>query len=147
MLYPTPRPGQEHQLSLSTAKCRVGEVVFQPFALVGLQQIGVMEALQLTLQNLQPHATDIVTNVFATGGNFKYRGTRERIEREIMLMMPIGSAINVAVASDPVLDTWRGAAHFANSPYFQDCAFSKKQYYESGLDYLLENKKHFSLFT
>ncbi|KAG2272180.1 hypothetical protein Bca52824_066735 [Brassica carinata] len=63
-------------------------------------------------------------------------GLKERLECGIRMIRPCGSTINVVQAKDPVLDAWRGASAFAADLNFLGNAFTKKDYYEKGEEWL-----------
>ena len=49
------------------------------------------------------------------GGCSKLPGVVERVRKEVLQMRPFKSEFNVALASDGVLDAWRGAELVARS--------------------------------
>eukprot|EP01125_Pyxidicula_operculata_P000226 TRINITY_DN1031_c0_g1_i1.p1 TRINITY_DN1031_c0_g1~~TRINITY_DN1031_c0_g1_i1.p1 ORF type:complete len:201 (-),score=43.95 TRINITY_DN1031_c0_g1_i1:493-1095(-) len=132
------------EMFLAHNRCRTAEAVFQPFALVGVPQMGIVDAMGLVLNNLRDYNHQLVSNVYTTGGNFSYRGVKQRIERDLKLMMPMGSSINVTVANDPVYDAWRGAALFSLQPSFSSLSISKAEYSEIGIENIMNTKKHFA---
>jgi actin-related protein len=80
----------------------------------------------------QPVHSDALTNfVLLTGGNTKIFNMDKRIEREITMMRPQGSNINVVKAFDPELDAWNGGVMFARrNDFIEETSISKQQYEE-----------------
>uniref|UniRef100_A0A6B2L095 Actin-related protein 5 n=1 Tax=Arcella intermedia TaxID=1963864 RepID=A0A6B2L095_9EUKA len=134
----------EHMLLFSTVKCRVPEIVFSPYSIIGLYQMGILDTLKHSLSKMAQPDFSLFKNVFITGGNFSFPGIDKRFYRELREISPVDTPINIAVASNPALDSWRGAAHFSTSNYYKEAAFYKQEYHEYGTLYI-QNKKHFAM--
>ncbi|KAM8830150.1 actin-related protein 5 [Synchiropus picturatus] len=131
-----------HQLFVGTERLRCPETLFQP-SLTGEDQMGLMEALQYVLARYTPEQQEeLVNNVFLTGGNMKYPGMKERVERELLAMRPFQSQFKVCVASQLDLDAWCGAREWARDhpPGAGDAGWiSRQEYEEKGGEYLSEH--------
>ncbi|KAM9786139.1 actin-related protein 5 [Neosynchiropus ocellatus] len=131
-----------HQLFVGTERLRCPETLFQP-SLTGEDQMGLMEALQYVLARYTPEQQgELVNNVFLTGGNMKYPGMKERVERELLAMRPFQSQFKVCVASRLGLDAWFGAREWAREhpPGPGDTGWiSRQDYEEKGGEYLSEH--------
>ncbi|XP_053705881.1 actin-related protein 5 [Synchiropus splendidus] len=131
-----------HQLFVGTERLRCPETLFQP-SLTGEDQMGLMEALQYVLARYTPEQQEeLVNNVFLTGGNMKYPGMKERVERELLAMRPFQSQFKVCVASRLDLDAWCGAREWARDhpPGAGDAGWiSRQEYEEKGGEYLSEH--------
>eukprot|EP00051_Salpingoeca_urceolata_P003012 m.54483 g.54483 ORF g.54483 m.54483 type:complete len:785 (+) comp12465_c0_seq2:47-2401(+) len=130
----------QYRLQLDTEQIRAPELVFQP-TMIGVDQMGLAEAVAVVLQAYPADMQDtLAQNIFLTGGGALYPGLKERIEREVRMIRPFGSKLNVRVARDPLLDPWHGAAQFARRPDFaSSLSFSRAQHLECGPDYLVEH--------
>uniref|UniRef100_A0A6Q2WYJ4 Actin-related protein 5 n=1 Tax=Esox lucius TaxID=8010 RepID=A0A6Q2WYJ4_ESOLU len=129
-----------HQLFVGTERLRVSEILFQP-SLIGEDQMGLMETLQYVLARYTPEQQEALSrNVFLTGGNMQYPGMKERIERDLLAMLPFQSNFQVTMASRPAVDSWYGAREWAleNSPGGEGW-ISRQDYEEKGGEYLSEH--------
>jgi actin-related protein 5 len=99
------------QLHINVERYRVVESLFQPSAIVGLEQAGLIEAIEelLKLFGMDIRA-QLCENVFLTGGTSQIDGLQQRITKGLTMIQPADSNISVRMADNPVLDTWRGAA-------------------------------------
>ncbi|KAG1929070.1 actin-related protein 5 [Pimephales promelas] len=129
-----------HQLFVGTERLRAPEILFQP-ALVGEEQMGLMETLQFVLEQYPPEQQEaLVKNVFLTGGNLQYPGLKERVQRELLAIRPFQSHFQVCVASRPALDAWFGAREWAlRNPAEDQGWISRQDYEENGGEYLREH--------
>ena len=70
-------------------------------------------------------------------------GFDRRIEREVTMMCPVGTQIQVHNSKDALLGAWRGGAKLCNfiavNNLLQDFSISKAAYEECGHHYLQEN--------
>lgn len=127
-----------HQLHLNVERIRVPEVLFQP-SIAGLDQAGIVEiAAGILTQRLSdsPHQSDVLKDIFLTGGNTLFQGFEERLRDELMAVLPADSPLHVRRAKDPVLDAWRGAAAWSNEPAAKQCFITRAEFLEKGGDYL-----------
>ncbi|XP_058827321.1 actin-related protein 5-like [Topomyia yanbarensis] len=128
-----------HQLHLGVEGIRVPEILFQP-SMVGIQEAGLAGTIDYVLK-LFPQETlpRLVNNILLTGGCANIRGLKERLSRELMQMLSFRSTFNLKLASNPVLDGWRGANRFAMSDNFDQSLITKQTYDECGGEYLHEH--------
>ncbi|KAI0224455.1 Nuclear actin-protein involved in chromatin remodeling, partial [Massospora cicadina] len=122
-----------HQLHINVERARVPEALFQP-SIVGLDQASPQEILSALFSRLEPAThLSLIKNVLLTGGFTLTPGLAPRMEALIRSISPTGAPFQVRLASDPLLDAWRGAARFArryrssdlNSPFL-----TRSQYLE-----------------
>ncbi|XP_050439338.1 actin-related protein 5 [Adelges cooleyi] len=132
-------PKEAHQLHFGIERMRCAEVLFQP-SMIGCGQGGITDTIEFMLKKLNPEtASQLVKNVFLTGGPAKLPGFTNRMCRELREMRPIGSQINVYLAQNPSLDGWFGAKMFANRKDIDKYLFTPKMYEEMGGDYFIEH--------
>lgn len=142
---PPPRTKEEkaawsHQLHLNVERVRIPEVLFQP-GIVGLDQAGIVEIIGAILKGIPPDQQEaLVDNVLLTGTHVQYPGLRERLEAELRAIRPVGSSLNVRVASNPRMDAWKGAALWAATKpeELKAASMTREQWLEAGEDYLKE---------
>ncbi|XP_054269700.1 actin-related protein 5 [Macrosteles quadrilineatus] len=136
----TTTPGEAHQLHVGVERLRAPEILFQP-SMIGCHQAGLAEVIQYVLQGYDEQtAAELVSNVFLTGGCALIPGLSTRIVKELREMRPFKSTFSVQIASDPVLDSWRGAKDFAFKPDFSKYVVTYEEYLEKGGEYLKEHK-------
>ncbi|KAL8828651.1 MAG: hypothetical protein Q9191_002466 [Dirinaria sp. TL-2023a] len=137
-----PESQQEiHQIHLNVERIRVPEIVFQP-AIAGLDQAGIVEIAGDIINHglSKPVERDsVLRDIFLTGGNTLFSGFEERLRRELRAVLPIDSPVAVRLASDPVLDAWRGAAQWSQEPGFKQSSVTRQEYLERGPEYMKEH--------
>ncbi len=128
-----------HQIHLNVERIRVPEVVFQP-SIAGLDQAGIVEIaagiLTQCLDSETGHRTEVLKDIFLTGGNTLFQGFEERLRKELVAVLPAGSPLGVRRAKDPVLDAWKGAAAWAAGPKMKAAAVTREEYLEKGGEYI-----------
>ncbi|KAL8729965.1 MAG: hypothetical protein Q9166_004410 [cf. Caloplaca sp. 2 TL-2023] len=137
-----PESQQEaHQVHLNVERIRVPEVVFQP-SIAGLDQAGIVDIaadiINHGLSKVQDRIS-VLGDIFLTGGNTMFTGFDERLKRELRAVLPVEAPINLRTARDPVLDAWRGAAHWAGNPESAQAFVSREEYQEKGSEYMKEH--------
>lgn len=143
-----PRPfdpasaAETHRLHLNVERIRVPEVIFQPGAVAGLDQAGLVEiAGDILTQRLAGVAGGdggdaFLRDVFLTGGNTLFQGFDERLRAGLTALLPAGSPLAVRRAADARLDAWRGAAAWAGSDDWRRALVTREEYLEKGSDYI-----------
>ncbi|KAJ2593998.1 Nuclear actin-protein involved in chromatin remodeling [Coemansia sp. RSA 1722] len=133
------RAAREYQLHLNIERIRVPEMIFRP-SLVGVDQAGLLETLDSVVR--QTKRTELVKNVFVTGGGFaQMPGILDRLRRDIVSVVPAGTSVVVRRAADPLRDAWRGAALWCSKEpdAFSAGCISREDYLEMGAEYLREH--------
>ncbi|EON96616.1 putative chromatin remodeling complex subunit protein [Phaeoacremonium minimum UCRPA7] len=145
-----PRPVDEgsaaerHQLHLNVERIRVPEVVFQPSAIAGIDQAGLVEiAGDILNQRLTGipglNRDDFLRDIFLTGGLTKFQNFDERLRSGLQALLPADSPLAIRHAKDALLDAWKGAAGWAGTPAWQAAAITREEYQEKGSEYLKEH--------
>lgn len=142
MYEPHPYPDE---IPIVVDRYRVPEMLFQP-ALVGVEQCGLIEAISTCVRSFPEHdRQNIVNEVFVSGGVGAMRGLEHRLKRDLRSVFPMawGDDIELGIwrAKDAELDTWRGAALFAEQggQRFEDALVSRTDFDEMGADYIREH--------
>lgn len=128
-----------HQLRVNVERIRIPETYFQP-SIMGVDQSGLVETSVETVRSYAPsQRLGLIKNIFFSGGPSLFPNLTTRFANELRPHYPIGTAINVRRAKDPLLDPWRGAALYARDTSLFDLAsVSRQQWEECGHDYLQE---------
>ncbi|KAG5301882.1 chromatin remodeling complex subunit [Histoplasma ohiense] len=136
---------EAHQLHLNVERIRVPETVFQPSAIAGLDQAGLVE-IAADIVNQQRFSSGqerarLLRDVFITGGNSLFKGFDERFATEFRSLLPVemGSVLKVRRAGNAVLDAWKGAAEWASGSEFQSASVSRQEWLEKGGEYIKEH--------
>ncbi|KAL8371941.1 hypothetical protein RB595_001648 [Gaeumannomyces hyphopodioides] len=145
-------PAERHQVHLNVERIRVPEVLFQPAAIAGLDQAGLVEiAGDILTQRLSgllsssssptaPADRDaFLRDVFLTGGLTLLRNLDVRLADGLRALLPAGAPLATRRAADPLLDAWRGAAGWAGSDAWKAACVTREEYQERGAEYIKEH--------
>ncbi|TLD31265.1 hypothetical protein PspLS_02775 [Pyricularia sp. CBS 133598] len=137
-------PAERHQIHLNVERIRVPEVVFQPTAIAGVDQAGIVEiAGDILTQRLVGLAgiqrDEFLKDIFLTGGLTLLENFDERLKTGLQALLPAGALLATRRARDPVLDAWRGAAGWAGTDAWKCAAITKEEYQERGPEYIKEH--------
>ncbi|KAK4155779.1 actin-like protein arp5 [Chaetomidium leptoderma] len=139
-------PAETHRLHLNVERIRVPEVLFQPTAIAGVDQAGIVEiAGDILTQRLPglalpPGSTDdFLRDVFLTGGNSLFQNFDERLRTGLTSLLPAGSPLVIRRAQDAVLDAWRGAAGWAGTGEARRARVTREEWLEKGGEYIKEH--------
>ncbi|XP_042378950.1 actin-related protein 5-like isoform X1 [Zingiber officinale] len=143
-----PQTAEDFQIILDVERFKCPEVLFQP-NMIGIDQAGLDEMAGISLRRL-PMVDDSLKaemskSVLVTGGCALLPGLLPRLEAGIRQLRPYLSPLKVVRASDPVLDAWRGASRYANSPHFTLQTISIQDYYEKGESLLRQYQMKYTI--
>jgi actin-related protein 5 len=100
-----------NQLHVNVERYRAVEGLFQPGAILGLDQAGLVETIEDLLKVVAPSQRDSLSaNIFLTGGACQAEGLVARLEQDLRAVLQVGAPLSITLGTDPILDTWRGAA-------------------------------------
>ncbi|KAG2486149.1 hypothetical protein HYH03_015113 [Edaphochlamys debaryana] len=134
--------GQE--LLLGPERFRMPELFFQPAAFVGQFQgltlapdaRSVPEVVADTISKCDVDLRkDMYSGAILTGGTSLIHGFRERLEKEMVELVPSGTKLKLAAATNSVerrFSTWIGGSILSSLGSFQQLWMSKKEYAEHG---------------
>ncbi|PSS00615.1 actin-like ATPase domain-containing protein [Coniella lustricola] len=145
-----PRPVDEgsqaerNQIHLNVERIRVPEVVFQPSALAGVDQAGVVEiAGDILSQRLTAmpglDRDEFLKDVFLTGGVTQFENFDDRLRKGLLPLLPDGAPLRIRRAKDAVLDAWRGAAQWAGGDEWRRARITREEYLEKGGEWFKEH--------
>lgn len=134
-------PAERHQVHLNVERIRVPEVLFQPSAIAGLDQAGLIEiAGDILMQRLTGlpgiNRDDFLRDVFLTGGLTLFQNFDHRLHTGLQALLPAGAPLRLRRAADPLTDAWCGAAGWAGSAAWRMAAVTKEEYQEKGSEYI-----------
>ena len=134
-------PAERHQIHLNVERIRVPEVVFQPSAIAGIDQAGLVEIagdiLTQRLTGLMGIERDaFLRDIFLTGGLTLFQNFDGRLHAGLQALLPAGSPLRLRRAQDALTDAWRGAADWAGSSQWRQAAVTKEEYQEKGSEYI-----------
>ncbi|KAL2023080.1 hypothetical protein VTK56DRAFT_3990 [Thermocarpiscus australiensis] len=138
-------PAETHRIHLNVERIRVPEVLFQPSAIAGVDQAGIVEIAGDILTQRLPGIAGVadsdafLRDVFLTGGNTLFQNFDERLRRGLTALLPAGAPLVIRRAQDAVLDAWRGAAGWACTPEAKKAMVSREEYLEKGGEYFREH--------
>ncbi|KIY51189.1 chromatin remodeling complex subunit [Fistulina hepatica ATCC 64428] len=120
------------RIHLNVERWRACETWFAP-GMAGVDSAGLGEVVQSILARFsEAERGRLVNNVFLTGAPAQMRGLIPRVHASLRPIMPPGMPINVVMASDPVLDAWKGMAAFSLTDEFKSVGVTRAQYDEFG---------------
>ncbi|KAM7206870.1 actin-like protein arp5 [Naviculisporaceae sp. PSN 640] len=137
-------PAETHRIHLNVERIRVPEVIFQPNAIAGIDQAGIIEiAGDILTQRLTGisglNRDDFLKDIFLTGGNTLFENFDERLRSGLTALLPAGSPLVIRRAGDAVLDAWKGAAGWAGTDEGRRAMVTREEYQEKGAEYIKEH--------
>ena len=122
-------------ITISNERFRVPEVLFKP-ALAGreLRNGGVHETAYATIQKCDVDLRrDMYENIILSGGSTMYNGIGERLQKEMLAMVPSGVKVKVFASPERKYMVWIGGALLTTLSSFSEMWVSKSEYEESGV--------------
>lgn len=99
------------QLHINVDRYRSVEGLFQPTAILGIDQAGLIECIEELLKLFSPQeAQSLSENIFLSGGMTQIPGLTERLYQDIRMIRPGGANLNINVSQMANVDAWKGAA-------------------------------------
>ncbi|KAK4119520.1 Actin/actin-like protein [Parathielavia appendiculata] len=122
----------EDVLTLRNERFVVPETLFNPPD-IGLRQPGladlVMQSLSVLPIGLWP---GLLANIVVVGGNARFDNFIQRLQMELLELVPDECVVRVARPENAVTSTWLGAAKFARHEHVERLAVTKQEYEENG---------------
>ncbi|KAK5995363.1 Actin-related protein 6 [Cladobotryum mycophilum] len=128
---------EEDVLTLRNERFTVPELIFHPSD-IGMRQPGLAEAIHQSLHELPIGLwPGLLANIVVVGGNSLFDGFIQRLQKELMQLVPDDCVVRVARPADPITHTWYGAAHMASHANIDKVAVTKQEYEEHGSAWVL----------
>lgn len=119
-------------LRLNNERFAVPEIFFHPSDL-GINQMGIAEAtidaITACPDETRPH---LYANIMIIGGSAKFKGMKERLQKDIRSMAPEWFEVNVNSSADPTTYAWNGGKHLSEDPEFDKMCITRQDYEENG---------------
>lgn len=123
---------EEDALTLRNERFTVPELLFSPSD-AGIRQPGLADLVQESLNELPIGLwPSLLANIIVVGGNTHLDGFIQRLQKEVVQLVPDDCIVRVARPADPITNTWYGGANLANHPHINKLAVTKKEYEEHG---------------
>ncbi|RFU78175.1 beta-lactamase family [Trichoderma arundinaceum] len=123
---------EEDVLTLRNERFAVPELIFRPSD-VGMRQPGLADAIQQSLHELPIGLwPGLLANIVVVGGSSLFDGFIQRLQKELVQLVPDDCIVRVARPADPITNTWYGAANMANHPNIEKVVVTKQEYDEHG---------------
>lgn len=129
---------EAHQIHLNVERIRTAEVVFQP-SIAGVDQAGIVEVVaDIIMQRFSDpkDRSSLLRDIFVTGGNTMFQGFDDRLRRELRSVLPSEYELGIRRASDPILDSWKGAAKWSGGSSWKTAMVTRQEYLEKGSEYM-----------
>ena len=115
---------------------RCPEALFNPL-LLERESDGIHQFLYNAIQSCDIHVrSELLTNIFLSGGSTMFQGLQERLSREIEALAPSNARVNVFALPERKYLVWIGGSILASLSSFQQMWLSKSAYDECGPDYI-----------
>ncbi|KAL1866117.1 hypothetical protein VTK73DRAFT_4910 [Phialemonium thermophilum] len=142
--YDPASPAETHQIHLNVERIRVPEAIFQPNAIAGVDQAGLVElAGDILTQRLTAipglDRDAFLRDIFLTGGNTLFQNFDERLRDGLRALLPVDAPLVIRRARDAQLDAWRGAAAWAGTDGWKRAVVTREEYQEKGSEYMKEH--------
>lgn len=118
--------------TVGSERFRCTELLFRP-SLNGMESSGVDQMLYSSIMKCQADIRcDLYANIVLSGGSTMFPGIVERLLKDIAMLAPAGTKVNVIAPPSHMHSAWIGGSILAGLSTFQDMCVSKKEYDESG---------------
>lgn len=117
-------------ITIGNERFRCPEALFQPL-LLGRDSMSVQEACYNSVLKCNT-PKERSTNIVLSGGNTMFAGIGERLENEIVALVPPTAKIKVIAPPERQSSAWIGGSILASLPTFQQMLITKQEYDEFG---------------
>lgn len=110
----------------------IPELLFQP-SLLGLDEFGVHDATYNAIQKCDVDVrNELYENIILSGGNTMFSGFRDRMYKELLLLIPANKQTHIVAPPERNFLAWIGGSVLASLDSYRDRWCSKQEYEESG---------------
>jgi len=119
-------------ISVGNERFRCPEVLFQP-SFIGKEAQGVHDTMFATVMKCDVDIRkDLYANIVLSGGSTMYEGIAERLNKEMVNLVPSTMKVKVVAPPERKYSVWIGGSILASLSTFQQMWISKQEYDESG---------------
>ncbi|XP_046330789.2 actin-1-like [Haliotis rufescens] len=119
-------------ITVGTERFCSPELLFKP-SIIGASQDGIHKATYDSIMKCDADIRkDLYANIILSGGNTKFPGMAERMQKEMTALAPSTMNINIITPPERQYSTWLGGSILASKSNFKDMSISRQEYYESG---------------
>eukprot|EP01100_Stratorugosa_tubuloviscum_P007400 TRINITY_DN308_c0_g1_i3.p1 TRINITY_DN308_c0_g1~~TRINITY_DN308_c0_g1_i3.p1 ORF type:complete len:385 (+),score=194.23 TRINITY_DN308_c0_g1_i3:114-1268(+) len=121
-------------INIANESFHCGEALFQP-SILGKEALGIHEAIYNSINKCDSEFhKDFYANVVLSGGNTMFPGIADRLQKELISLVPSGMKDKIKIVAQPERKSlvWTGGSVLASLPNFQQMQISKEEYSESG---------------
>jgi len=119
-------------ISIGNERFRCPEVLFQP-SFIGKEAQGIHDTMFATVMKCDVDIRkDLYANIVLSGGSTMYEGIAERLNKEMVALVPTTMKVKVVAPPERKYSVWIGGSILASLSTFQQMWISKQEYDESG---------------
>lgn len=117
---------------LDNERFRCPEALFQP-SIFGLESSGIHELIFNSVMKCDENIRkDLFRNIILTGGTTMFPGMADRLQKELLALVPSDTNIKVIAPPERKYSTWIGGSILSSLYSFQQKWISKEDYDEIG---------------
>ncbi|XP_078008063.1 beta-actin-like protein 2 isoform X2 [Phascolarctos cinereus] len=119
-------------ITIGNERFRCPEAIFQP-SFLGIESSGIHETTFNSIMKCDVDIRkDLYANTVLSGGSTMYSGIADRMQKEILALVPSTMKIKVIAPPERKYSVWIGGSILASLSTFQQMWISKQEYDESG---------------
>jgi actin beta/gamma 1 len=119
-------------IAIGNERFRCPEVLFQP-SFIGKEAQGIHDTMFATIMKCDVDIRkDLYANIVLSGGSTMYEGIADRLNKEMVALVPNTMKVKVVAPPERKYSVWIGGSILASLSTFQQMWISKQEYDESG---------------
>jgi len=127
-------PGKQKSINISSERFRCAEGLFDPNKW-GKDYDGIHKMVEKAIkQSGIDHRKELCKKIFLSGGTTMIEGFRERLQKEVKLLMPETVNVTVHAAENRANAAFMGATVIAEQPTFSRNLVDKESWFDHGID-------------
>jgi actin len=121
-----------NHISIANERFRCPELMFQP-ELNGFDFNGIQHTIVDSIKKCDPEIQkDLFANIVLSGGTTMFPGFSDRIQKEIISLVPEIPQVKVVAPSEPKYASWLGGSILASLPTFPQIVITHEEYNDNG---------------
>ena len=119
-------------ITVGNERFRCPELLFRR-DFIGSKELGIHEQIYDSIMKCNPDIRrDLYSNIVLSGGNILFEGIVERLHKELSVLDPSGTEIQITAPSERKYSVWIGGSIVASLNTFKQMWITKKEYDEYG---------------